>query len=56
LGLYVLDARIHGRSAVLLSHVEEALVPSVFLAFRLVDGCFDLPPVTWLSPIDPAAL
>jgi hypothetical protein len=44
-GLYVLDARIHGRSAVLLSHVEEAVVPSDFLDFHHIDGGIDVPPV-----------
>ena len=45
-GFNVLDAHIHRRAALLFSHVEEALVPSVLLAFRLIDGCDDLPPVT----------
>jgi hypothetical protein len=46
-GLNVLDAHLHGRTDVLLSHVEETLVPSVFLDRDRIDGGIDLPPVTW---------
>jgi hypothetical protein len=45
-----LDAHIHRRTAVLLSHVEETLVPSVFLDRNRIDAGIDFPPVTWRLP------